>query len=68
MLLLTILIKNNIFISMGRLKKKDEEKKQSVSIAIKPKLLEYYKDLHINLSSLINNLLEEYKKNGNKNL
>jgi hypothetical protein len=53
---------------MGRLKKKNEEKKQSVSIAINPKLLNYYKDLHINLSSLINDLLEEYKKNGNKNL
>jgi len=53
---------------MGRLKKKNEDKKQSISIAIKPELLEYYRKLHINLSSLINNLLEKYKENENKNL
>jgi post-segregation antitoxin (ccd killing protein) len=53
---------------MGRNKKNDEEKKQSVSIALKPELLEYYRGLHINLSSLVNELLEEYKKNGNKDL
>ena len=52
---------------MGRNKIKKEEKKQSISIAINPELLEYYKKLHINLSSLINKLLDEYK-NGNKNL
>jgi hypothetical protein len=53
---------------MGRLKKKIEEKKQSISIALKPELLKYYRGLHINLSSLINKLLEDYKENGNKNL
>lgn len=52
---------------MGRKKIKKEEKKQSISIAINPELLTYYKKLHINFSSLINKLLEEYK-NGNKNL
>jgi post-segregation antitoxin (ccd killing protein) len=53
---------------MARLKKKPEDKKQSISIAIKPELLQYYRKLHINLSSLINNLLEQYKENGNKSL
>jgi hypothetical protein len=53
---------------MGRIKKKKEEKKQSISIAIKPELLVYFRGLHINLSSLINNLLEEYIKNGKKSL
>ena len=47
---------------MGRNKKNNEEKKQSVSIALKPELLEYYRGLHINLSSLVNKLLEDYKK------
>jgi hypothetical protein len=53
---------------MGRKKKNNEEKKQSISIAIKPELLEYYRSLHINLSSLVNKLLEDYKENGKKNL
>jgi len=53
---------------MGRNKKNNEEKKQSTSIAIKPELLEYYRNLHINLSSLVNKLLEKYKENGNKDL
>jgi hypothetical protein len=53
---------------MGRLKKKPEDKKQSISIALKPELLEYYRKLHVNLSSLINDLLEQYKENGNKSL
>ncbi len=52
---------------MGRKKINKEEKKQSISIALKPELLEYFRNLHINLSSLINKLLEDYK-NGNKNL
>lgn len=52
---------------MGRKKKNEKEKKQSVSIAIRPELLEHFRKLHINLSSLINDLLENYK-NGNKDL
>lgn len=52
---------------MGRNKKNSEDKKQSVSIALKPELLEYYRGLHINLSSLVNKLLEDYK-NGKENL
>jgi hypothetical protein len=53
---------------MGRNKKNNEEKKLSISIALKPEILEYYRNLHINLSSLVNKLLEDYKKNGNKSL
>jgi hypothetical protein len=53
---------------MGRHKKNNEEKKQSISIALKPEILEYYRNLHINLSSLVNKLLEDYKKIGNKSL
>jgi hypothetical protein len=53
---------------MGRVRKNNEEKKQSISIALKPELLEYYRNLHINLSSLVNKLLEDYKQNENKNL
>lgn len=53
---------------MGRKKKNNEEKKQSISIALNPELLEYYRSLHINLSSLVNKLLEEYKENGKENL
>jgi hypothetical protein len=68
LLKITIFIILVIFIIMGRLKKKTEDKKQSISIALKPELLEHYRNLHINLSSLINNLLEQYKENGNKSL
>ena len=68
MLKITILFTREIFINMGRNKKINDEKKQSISIALKPELLEYYRGLHINLSSLVNKLLEDYKKNGNKNL
>jgi len=52
---------------MGRKKISSEEKKQSISIALKPELLEYFRGLHINLSSLINKLLEDYK-NGKENM
>jgi hypothetical protein len=67
LLIITILNIFEIFINMGRNKIKKEDKKQSISIAINPELLGYYKKLHINLSSLINKLLDEYK-DGNKNL
>ncbi len=52
---------------MGRLKKKEEEKKTKVSVALDRELLEYYRNLHINLSSLVNKLLIDYK-DGNKSL
>ena len=53
---------------MGRKLKTEEEKKTKVSVALDPELLAYYRSLHINLSSLINELLENYKDNGKKNL
>jgi hypothetical protein len=37
-------------------------------VALDPELLTYYRGLHINLSSLVNQLLKDYRKDGNKNL
>ena len=53
---------------MGRTKKTEEEKKTKVSVALEPELLTYYRNLHINLSSLVNKLLKDYRDNGNKSL
>jgi hypothetical protein len=53
---------------MGRLKKTEEEKKTKVSVALEPELLTYYRNLHINLSSLVNKLLKDYRDNENKSL
>jgi post-segregation antitoxin (ccd killing protein) len=52
---------------MGRKLKKEEDKKTKVSVALDRDLLKYYRSLHINLSSLVNKLLLDYK-NGNKGL
>lgn len=52
---------------MGRKLKKEEEKKTKVSVALDKELLEHYRSLHINLSSLVNKLLKDYK-NGNKGM
>lgn len=53
---------------MGRKLKTEEEKKTRVSVALDKDLLTYYRNLHINLSSLVNKLLRDYKDDGNKNL
>ena len=53
---------------MRRKLKTEEEKKTKVSVALDPELLSYYRGLHINLSSLVNQLLKDYRKDGNKNL
>ena len=53
---------------MGRKLKTLEEKKTKVSVALDPELLAYYRCIHINLSSLVNQLLKNYKNNGNKKL
>lgn len=53
---------------MGRKLKNENEKKTKVSVALEPELLEYYRNLHINLSSLVNKLLKDYRENGYKNL
>jgi post-segregation antitoxin (ccd killing protein) len=52
---------------MGRKLKTEDEKKTKVSVALDRELLEYYRSKHINLSSLVNKLLEDYR-DGNKNL
>ncbi len=52
---------------MGRKLKEDDEKKTKVSVALDRKILEYYRSQHINLSSLVNKLLKDYK-DGKKNL
>jgi hypothetical protein len=53
---------------MGRKLKIEEEKKTKVSVALDREILTYYRNLHINLSSLVNQLLKDYRENGNKNL
>ena len=53
---------------MSRKLKTEEEKKTKVSVALDRELLTHYRGLHINLSSLVNKLLEEYKENGKENL
>jgi len=52
---------------MGRKLKKEEEKKTKVSVALDRELLSYYRTLHINLSSLVNKLLKDYRNRENKN-
>ena len=53
---------------MGRVKVEIGKKKKSISVAMEPELLDYFRQKHINLSSLVNKLLKDYIKNGNKNL
>ena len=53
---------------MGRKKINDEEKKVKIGISIDPNLPQYFKERSINLSSLVNKLLKEYIKNGDKSL
>jgi post-segregation antitoxin (ccd killing protein) len=51
---------------MGRKKINAEEKKVKIGVSIDPDLPQYFKDKSINLSSLVNKLLKDYIKNGNK--
>jgi post-segregation antitoxin (ccd killing protein) len=53
---------------MGRKKIKDEEKKIKIGISIDPNLPKYFKDKSINISSLVNKLLNEFIKNENKDM
>ena len=53
---------------MGRKKIKDEEKKVKIGVSVDPELPQYFKDKSINISSLVNKLLKDYIKNGNKDL
>lgn len=53
---------------MGRKKINDEDKKVKIGVSIDPNLPQYFKDRSINISSLVNKLLIEYIKNGDKSL
>lgn len=53
---------------MGRKLKTEDEKKTKVSVALDLELLTYYRSLHINLSSLVNKLLKDYRNDRKKNL
>jgi hypothetical protein len=53
---------------MGRKKINDEDKKVKIGVSIDPNLPQYFKDRSINISSLVNKLLVEYIKNGDKSL
>lgn len=53
---------------MGRKKIDEEEKKVKIGVSVDPELPNYFKQKSINLSSLVNKLLKEYIKNGDKNL
>jgi hypothetical protein len=53
---------------MGRRKVEEEKKKVKLAVSIDPELPHYFKDKSINLSSLVNKLLKEYIKNGDKSL
>lgn len=53
---------------MGRIKVDTNKKKKSISVAMEPEILDYVRNKHINLSSLVNKLLKEYIKNGDKTL
>lgn len=50
---------------MGRKKIDDKQKKVKIGVSIDPHLPQYFKGKSINLSSLVNKLLNEYVKNGN---
>ncbi len=57
-----------IFIIMGRRLVPDEEKKIKIGVSVDPWIPDYFRDKHINLSSLVNKLLTDYIKNGEKSL
>lgn len=46
---------------MGRNLKSEQEKKTKVSVALDKELLTFFREKHINLSSLVNKLLQGYK-------
>ena len=53
---------------MGRKKIKEIEKKVKIGVSVDPELPQYFKDKSMNLSSLVNKLLKDYIKNGDKSL
>ena len=53
---------------MGRKKKEEIEKKVKIGISVDPELPQFFKNKSINLSSLVNKLLNNYIKNGDQSL
>ncbi len=53
---------------MGRKLIDKDKRKTKISVAIDPDIPNFFKDKHINISSLVNKLLRDYINNGNKNL
>ncbi len=49
---------------MGRHKKIEEDKKVKIGISVDPDIPIFFKDKHINISSLVNKLLRDYINNG----
>lgn len=53
---------------MGRNKINNFDKKVKIGVSVDPDIPKILKKNSINISSLVNKLLREYIKNGNKNL
>jgi post-segregation antitoxin (ccd killing protein) len=53
---------------MGRKLMEKNKMKKKMSISVDPDIIIKLKENYINISSLINKLLKDYIKNGNKNL
>jgi len=53
---------------MGRKKIDENQKKIKIGVSVDPELPNYFKEKSINLSSLVNKLLKDYIKNGDKSL
>ena len=68
MLIFTLFNNLRYLYYMARIKLNDEDKKTKVSVALDPELLNFYRSLHINLSSLVNKLLKDYKDEKYKDL
>lgn len=53
---------------MGRHKKIESDKKVKIGVSIDPDIPNFFKDKHINISSLVNKLLRDYINNGKEKL
>jgi len=53
---------------MGRKKKIESDKKIKIGVSIDPDIPTFFKDKHINISSLVNKLLRDYINNGKEKM
>jgi len=53
---------------MGRHRKIEEDKKVKIGISVDPDIPIFFKDKHINISSLVNKLLRDYINNGKEKM